>query len=128
MSAGELLDRFMIALCVWREARGETRRGKMLVASVIRNRVDDRRWPDSYSGVVTQPLQFSCFNAGDPNAVLYPRATDPSWIDAVDAAQVVMSDGVLTKANHYHVVGLKPKWADASKAVANEGHHVFYEL
>lgn len=128
MTASELLDRFMMALCIWREARGESRRGKLLVASVIRNRVDDRRWPDTYAGVVTQPLQFSCFNAGDPNAVLFPKAGDPAWEDSVDAATTVMGDGVLTTANHYCTTGVKPKWADLSKATETEGHHIFFRL
>ena len=36
-----LLRRFAIALCVWREARGESLLGKLLVAQVIENRVTD---------------------------------------------------------------------------------------
>ena len=73
-----LLRRFILALAVWREARGETPVGKLLVAQTIENRVQDRRWPATYEDVITQPWQFSAFNKGDPNATLFPtKAANP---------------------------------------------------
>ena len=129
MTDAAFLDRFLLSLCVWREARGESLRGKQLVADVIRNRVADRRWPTTIRDVVLQPRQFSAFNAGDPNAVLFPVASDPSWGEALTAADAVLVDmPALTDANHYHVEGLFPTWAEAEKVVAREGHHVFYAL
>ena len=133
MSPGtQLLDRFLLALCVWREARGETLKGKELVAAVVINRAMDprRRWPQSIAGVVLQPLQFSSFNAGDPNAVKFPSSLiDRSmWEDCVAAADAAIAGPVLTTANHYHVEGLHPAWADDTKIVAREGAHIFYEL
>lgn len=124
-----LLRRFMLALCVWREARGETPKGKILVAQVILNRVIDKRWPDNIVDVVTQPWQFSSFNANDPNVTKYPEETDTSWRGCADAADAVLTaKEPWTTANHYHVVGLDPKWRDETKIVATEGHHVFYCL
>ncbi len=124
-----LLRRFMLALCVWREARNQSQLGKNLVAAVIKNRVQDPRWPDTYVGVVTQRRQFSSFNAGDPNATLFPLETDGSWKGCVVAADVVLSSREpLTSANHYHTVDVHPVWADASKVVAREGAHIFYCL
>lgn len=128
MTAAELAERYLLALCIWREARGEPYQGKELVASVIRNRKDDTRWPDTYTGVITQPKQFSAFNAGDPNVTLYPLPTDKSWEDCVQAAEEVIANGAVTTGNHYHVIGLKPTWADPTKVVATVGHHVFYHL
>ena len=69
----ELLVKFVLALAVYREARGESVIGKILVAQTIENRVQDRRWPDTYRDVVLQPWQFSAFNKNDPNALLFPR-------------------------------------------------------
>ena len=129
MTDAQFLDRFMLSLCIYREARGESLRGKQLVADVIRNRVADPRWPHSFAGVVTQPRQFSAFNAGDPNVVKFPTADDPMWADCLAVTDAVLSDATpITTANHYHVSGLYPVWADASKIVAEEGHHVFYCL
>src|SRR6185436_2087066 len=105
-----LLDRFLLALCVWREARGETLLGKRLVAQVIVNRSRDRRWPNTIEGVILQPWQFSSFNKNDPNAVLFPAHTDTSWPDCVIAADDVMTGSPISPANHYHVVGLDPAW------------------
>ena len=124
-----LLRRFMLALCIWREARGESLHGKRLVAQVIVNRMHDPRWPSSIVGVVTQRKQFSCFNPGDPNALLFPAETDRAWMDCVTAADDVLSGPeTFTDANHYHTTGVAPAWADPRNIVAREGAHVFYRL
>src|SRR5262245_34015245 len=91
-AAVELLRRFALALAVWREARGESLRGRCLVAQVIENRVTDSRWPDTYVGVITQRLQFSSFNPGDPNATLFPAETDLAWEGCVLAADRVINN------------------------------------
>lgn len=124
-----LLRRFALALCVWREARGESPLGKLLVAQVIENRVTDSRWPDTYIGVITQPLQFSAFNKNDPNVSTFPRETDPAWADAVAAAEyVITAPNPLTPANHYHTTVISPEWARGKTPVRTEGNHAFYCL
>lgn len=124
-----LLKRFALALCVWREARGESLLGKMLVAQVIENRVTDPKWPDTYIGVITQPLQFSAFNQFDPNVVKYPQDGDLNWFDCVASADLVLSAPKrLTRANHYHARNIMPSWADPKKITNKEDNHIFYEL
>lgn len=54
-----------VALTVYGEARGESCRGKIAVAHVIRNRSKYRNM--SLYDVVMQPYQFSCWNEDDPN-------------------------------------------------------------
>jgi spore germination cell wall hydrolase CwlJ-like protein len=125
----QLLTRFLLALCIWREARGETPHGRRLVGAVIRNRVGDRRWPGDYVAVITQPMQFSSFNANDPNCALYPKTSDLVWDDCVLAADDTFDAPTpITRANHYHVIGLSPAWRDDQKITDTEGHHVFYAL
>lgn len=120
---------FALALAVWREARGESPLGQLLVAQTIENRVTDARWPDTYVGVMTQPWQFSAFNAGDPNALLFPAETDAAWPGCVAVAQAVLdAPKPFTLSNHYHTTGVAPKWKDDTKIVAREGAHVFYRL
>ena len=127
--AKDLLRLFMLSLACYREARGETQRGKRLVAQVIENRVTDPRWPDTYVGVITQPSQLSAFNQDDPNALTFPAEDDPAWAASVAAAQEVLTAVELfTEANHYCVVGLSPAWAREDKIGAREGRHVFYRL
>jgi spore germination cell wall hydrolase CwlJ-like protein len=125
-----LLRRFILALCAYREASGESYKGKILVCQVIENRVQDVRWPDNYVGVITQRLQFSSFNVNDPNAARWPKETgDAAWDECVKAADAVLqSTEKWTTANHYHTADITPAWADSNKVVAREGHHVFYEL
>lgn len=127
---------YILALCIWREARGETFRGKLLVGWTIRNRVEDVRWPNTYEGVITQKWQFSAFNPHDPNAVKYPPTSDEpnpmenaAWLSCVQAAHMVLSGTTpLAKSNHYHSTAVMPNWHDASKIVEREGAHVFLEL
>lgn len=124
-----LLERCLLALCVWREARGETPLGRRLVAQVVLNRVDDSRWPHDVVDVILQPFQFSSFNKNDPNAVRWPGEDDPAWADCVAATDERLAATVpITPATHYHAAGLAPAWADPMKIVAVEGHHVFYKL
>lgn len=125
----EILRLFMLALCVWREARGEPMGGKLLVAQTIENRVKDARWPRTVAGVVTQRMQFSSFNLGDPNSLKFPDEGDVSWPECVAAAQSVLdASHPYTTANHYHTLNVRPTWADPKKIVATVGNHVFYCL
>ena len=127
--AAMFLRRFILALAVWREARGESKAGQRLVAQAIENRVHDPRWPDTYVGVITQHLQFSAFNMNDPNVVKYPSETDQAWPNCVEAADVVLNSiEPLTDANHYHSTGVWPTWARKDREVAREGRHMFYAL
>lgn len=130
VSAAALAQRYLLALCVWREARGETVRGQQLVAAVVLNRVADARWPNTITGVVLQPWQFSAFNVQDPNSTRFPlNETEPAWVHCVAAADLARAgSGPDTPATHYHVMGLAPAWADPTKIVTVEGHHVFYAL
>lgn len=86
---GDFYDLFLMALCVWREARGESMEGKRAVAWVIRNRADKPSWwgGPSIASVVLHPYQFSSFNHNDPNASKFPQPADPSWVASLIAAQ-----------------------------------------
>jgi spore germination cell wall hydrolase CwlJ-like protein len=124
-----LLRHFAVALCVWREARGQSPLGKVLVAQVIENRVADARWPDTYIGAITQPWQFSAFNKNDPNTTKFPEEDDPTWADAVAAADYVLTaPSPITDANHYHTRGVRPTWAQGQTPLVTEGQHLFYQL
>ena len=86
---GDFYDLFLMALCVWREARGEPMEAKRAVAWVIRNRADKPSWwgGPSIASVVLHPYQFSSFNRNDPNSSKLPKPDDPSWIASLMAAQ-----------------------------------------
>lgn len=129
MDPTRLLRVFVLALAVWREARGESPLGKLLVAQTIENRVVDPRWPETYIGVIVQPWQFSAFNRNDPNALKFPAENDPIWPECVAAAECVLNaPRPFTTANHYHTTSVDPVWKDDNKVVTREGAHIFYRL
>ena len=65
-------DLELLAACVEAEAGNQSLYGKRLVADVILNRVDSDVFPDTISGVISQPGQFSVYS----NGVL--QKTEPS--------------------------------------------------
>jgi N-acetylmuramoyl-L-alanine amidase len=85
-------DLVLLAICVWRESRGEVYEAKQGVAWSVVNRVNlPRWWGHSVNGVVLMPDQYSSFNRNDPNATKWPIPADPAWVDSLDVATKVLS-------------------------------------
>jgi N-acetylmuramoyl-L-alanine amidase len=81
----------MLALAIYREARGEDLTGKIAAGCVIRNRVQHPGWyGGNWFDVITKPYQFSSFNLGDPNSAVFGSAADRAWQDSIAAALRVM--------------------------------------
>lgn len=89
----QLTDTQLLALCIWREARGESNDGKFGVGCVVSNRVKANHfYGASWQGVILRPYQFSSFNHNDPNSVKWPDDIDTSWIASIQEAQNVMAN------------------------------------
>lgn len=85
----------LLAICVWREARGESIETKTAVACSIRNRVSRPGWwGHNWTSVILMPWQYSSFNANDPNSRLLPHDNDPSWEESLNAAYAVYCNQV----------------------------------
>ena len=130
-------DAYLMALCLWREARGEPMEGKIAVAQVIMNRTKNpAKWDgtDVYS-VITAQKQFSSFNLAEVQSVKFPRGTDTTWKDCLDAALQVLSGektSLVGNADHYFTTAKPayatvwpPKWSEKMKEVAKVGGHTF---
>ena len=94
----------LLALCIWREARGESLDAKIGVARTVINRCHTRGqgFAADISGNVLKPGAFSSFNEGDPNATKYPEHDDPSWRDSLKAAHDAgASDPILGAVFYY---------------------------
>jgi hypothetical protein len=139
MNLADHYNSIMLALAVWREARGEPRLAKLAVAHVILNRMADRRWPDTAVEVVTQPRQFSAFNANDPNATKFPTPKQTAdWAAWLEGCDVVgsLNEGPsgpdpTSGANHYESiadVALMPGWALPERITCRAGKLRFYRL
>ena len=148
-------DAILLARTLFGEARGQPLEGKIAVAWVIKNRVDNSIMRDMsiypgkpYHQVILKPYQFSCFNcdtvpgiACDISSEEYinnQRLKDPktydskSWDECYDVAEKVIlnvySDPT-NNADHY----ANPKtatatWVNTEKPVATIGSHNFYRL
>ena len=66
-------DTYLLAKCIYAEARGEPYTGQVAVGAVILNRVRSSKFPNSISGVIYQPYAFTCVSDGQIN--LTPDAT-----------------------------------------------------
>lgn len=85
-------DQYWLALAVYFEARSEPVAGQLKVASVVLNRVQDRRWPNTIEKVVRQGearrhgCQFSFMCDGQPEKILNKRA----WQKALEVAETAL--------------------------------------
>lgn len=83
-------DTSLLALCIWREARGCNLEAKLGVAWTIRNRcaqAPGQGFKHDVRGNILKPYAFSSFLVGDPNATKYPDAADSVWQDCIAAAR-----------------------------------------
>jgi hypothetical protein len=92
MGLSTVIEVVFLALCLWREARGETIETKYAVAHVVKNRVDCK-WgkQDNFQDVVTAPWQFSGMTAtNDPNTSKFPKKGEKSWEDCIHVAKSIV--------------------------------------
>lgn len=128
----QLDDAHLLALCIYREARGEQFLGKRGVGCVVRNRVDAKSYfGNSYSGVILRPYQFSSFNHNDPNAGIWPIDGEPVWMECLVEANNVLGgiDDVTNGALFYFSPPLTapPHAWGAVVATAHIGNLNFYK-
>ena len=130
-----LSDVEILALCVWREARGEVWDAKLGVACSIRNRVlKGGWWGNTYHTVILKPWQYSSFNEGDPNSTKYPDPNDPVWLQCLENASLIINgncDDNTGGAQSYFDRSLDnnpPNWAATMTHTVNLGRLHFYKV
>ncbi len=124
---------FLLALAVYREARGESPLGQRAVAWVIRNRVERAGWFGSdYLGVILKSKQFSSFNMGETQSTTYGHPGEGAWRESVHAAMDVMEDRFADPtlgATHYYDRSLDahpPAWAKTMTPTIDIGAFHFF--
>lgn len=124
-------DRIMLALTMWREARGEPNRHDDMraVGHVIRNRVL-LGWGD-WDHVMTKKWQFSSLTApGDSQLVVWPDSPDAAFDDAMQIADVVYDgsdpDNTNGATHYFNPNVVLPSWAAKMTKVVSLDHHDFY--
>ncbi|WP_404400648.1 cell wall hydrolase [Pelagibacterium halotolerans] len=134
-------ERHCLAQAVYHESRGEPEEGQWAVASVILNRVESPRYPDTVCGVVFQNAelrnrcQFSFACDGRPDDGGHGNIIDrESWVKSHVIALAAYdqflegktpAEGLAT-ALYFHTTSVSPSWASAYAQVAAIGNHIFY--
>ena len=134
-------ETYCLGQAIDHEARGEPEDGQWAVASVILNRVESPRYPDTVCDVVFQNAhmrnrcQFSFACDGRPDDGGHGNIIDrESWVKSNLIAQVsyrqhlegIQHEEALKTALFYHTTAVSPSWASAYAEVASIGNHIFY--
>ena len=112
-------DLYLLAKCIYAEARGESYTGQVAVGAVILNRVRSTKFPNTISGVIYQTGAFTAVTDGQIN--LAPNST------ALNAAQDAMNgwDPTYGCLYYYNPAVATSSWIFGRKTVTTIGKHVF---
>jgi spore germination cell wall hydrolase CwlJ-like protein len=128
----ELDEPHLLALCIYREARGEGFLGKRAVGCVVRNRVNAQSYfGHTYNAVILRPYQFSSFNQNDSNSSVWPADGESVWMECLVEANNVLGgiDDVTNGALFYYSPPLTAPphaWGPVT-ATAHIGNLNFYK-
>lgn len=119
MTEQESYDSYLLAKCIYAEARGEEYIGKVAVGAVILNRVASPDFPDTIYGVIYQPWAFTAVHDGqinlEPDGACYQAATDAlnGW------------DPTYGCLYYYNPSTASSSWIFNRQTVVTYGEHVF---
>lgn len=131
-------ETIMLALTLWREARGESFDAKVCVAATVMNRVRLAGWQgDNVVDVVTKKWQYSSMSdPRDRQLTTWPSTKDPTFVECLQIATAVITKvlGHNPVIDHYYDDSLKgdliPAWAkqNPDKFMFKIGRLNFYNL
>jgi N-acetylmuramoyl-L-alanine amidase len=112
-------DLYLLAKCIYAEARGEVYTGQVAVGAVILNRVASSAFPNTISGVIYQKGAFTAVSDGQIN--LEPDKK------AMNAAQDAMNgwDPTYGCIYYYNPAVATSSWIFSRKTVTTIGKHIF---
>lgn len=112
-------DLYLLAKCIYAEARGESYTGQVAVGAVILNRVASSQFPNTISGVIYQKGAFTAVSDGQIN--LSPDRT------AMNAAQDALNgwDPTYGCLYYYNPAVATSSWIFGRQTVTTIGKHVF---
>lgn len=118
-----------LALNIFHEAALEPFAGKVAVAQVTHNRLQNGRWGSTWCDVVYAPYQFS-WTLSKRKRDMNP--TGDRWQESIQAAYEYVKNGLrvhgLEESKYYHATWMEryPNWSNQMRAVREVGQHVFY--
>ena len=111
-------DLYLLAKCIYGEARGESYTGQVAVGAVVLNRVKSSQFPNTISGVIYQKGAFTAVSDGQIN--LTPNQT------AINAAQDAMNgwDPTYGCLYYYNPATATSSWIFSRQTDTTIGKHV----
>ena len=133
-------DYHCLASNIYWESRNQSLGGKMAVAQVVMNRVDNERFPDTICSVVKQTkyypsggidlhdCQFSwyCDGLADDPLQNEKHIYEDVFYLAVNMIEQDSMD-ITEGATHYHSDKVHPYWADSLQRMTKIDNHIFYK-
>jgi N-acetylmuramoyl-L-alanine amidase len=113
-------EKDLLARLVRAEAESEIYAGKVAVATVVLNRVDSNKFPDSINAVIYQSGQFSPVTNGSIS-----RPADPESVKAVEEAVRLNRSELGGSLFFYNPATATSRWLDGRPTVTVIGNHVF---
>jgi hypothetical protein len=124
----------MLALCLWREARGETPLVRTGIAWTVKNRAAKGGWWGSdVIGVITKQWQFSSMtDPKDPQLTKWPTFADPTYLECLELASDVLGDRIPDpfpgEDSYYDQSIPAPDWAKPEAFVGAAGRIKFFDV
>lgn len=112
-------DLYLLARCIYAEARGESYTGQVAVGAVVLNRVDSPDFPNTIAGVIYQKNAFTAVNDGQINLTPDQKA--------INAATDAMNgwDPTYGCLYYYNPAVATSSWIFGRETVTVIGKHVF---
>lgn len=117
---------------IYYEAGSESFEGKVAVANVTLNRMNDERYPKTICGVVQQKTKIDqktiCQFSWVCERKISLSVLGDRYLEALRVAKLVLLEGYhiprLENSFNFHAVHVNPNWG--KKKVAKIGNHIFY--
>ena len=116
-----------LAKNIYYEAGNQDYEGRLAVATVTMNRVENKKFPSTVCGVVYQRSKSGCqfsWTCGK-RGKFYPDLYKKSYAVAKEVLTNKVRLDIIKGALYFHNTSIKPKWTFAIP-VARIGNHIFY--
>lgn len=131
-----IYEQVLLALCAWREARGEpTPAQKGVIHSILNRVAKPGWWGNSIASVIlhhaknkigVDVYQYTSFDPKDPNSTKLPVDGDTVWPTIISIAQEPGEDPTNGATNYYSTDIPEPEWAAQMTCTASIGALKFY--
>jgi len=113
---------------IYFEARNESVKGQVAVASVTKNRVKSKHYPNTICKVVWEHRQFSWTLDGKSDIPRNKKAYAAAELIAILFVSETDITDVTMGATHYHNMTVNPYWSSKLAYIMTIDNHIFYKF